>query len=505
MNIAELPARSHARYGERVVLRHDEQVWTSGQLRARAGRLANVLRGLGVGEGDRVAVLLPNCPDVTVAYDAIPRIGAVTVPMLFVLAPPEIAVICEGAEPQVLLTSPELVASVRAGVAGLAHPPAIVVVGDAAFEALLEAADADCAIVDRAPDDLAVVVFTGGTTGRPKGVMLTHGNLLAQVEMAAQVVRYGPDDVALGVLPMAHLFGLAGALCAFEYGYPSVVHRWFTPEAFLRAVPEHRVTITALVPTMLSLLLNHADFDATDFSSLRVVVVGAAPLPVELAAEWERRTGSTILQGYGLTETSAGSVVERPDREHRVGSCGLPYPGTEVAVLDDDGATPLAPGQTGEIAIRGPHVTPGYWRNPEATAAAFTDGWLRTGDIGHVDADGYVYITDRKKDVIIRGGLNVYPRDVEEVLYAHPAVAEAAVVGRADVQYGEQVVACVVLRGGAQVDGPALLAFCRERLAAYKTPHEVRFLEALPKSPVGKILKRELRELVRDDVPVSPA
>lgn len=493
MNVAELFARNAERNGDRVTVIYEGVGHRAADLRATADRLAGGLLGLGVGMDDRVAVMMPNSPDVPLAYDAVARIGAVCVPMLFLLAPGEIRLICQDATPKVFMTSPEFVANVDQAIAGLDTPPHVLVAGTPEYEAFLSAAEPHTGILDRAAEDLAVVSFTGGTTGRPKGVMLTHGNLLAEIAMIRQVLDYSPDAVSLGVLPLAHLFGLASVLSSQEYGFRSVLLRWFTPEGFLRAVQEHRVTTTAVVPTMLSLLLNHPDFESSDLSSLETVVVGAAPLPIELANEWERRTGSTILQGYGMTETTAGAVIDRPDREKRPGSCGMAYPGCEVVVMDDDNMV-LPPGETGEICFRGANVTTGYWRNPDATSAAIVDGWLHSGDVGHIDADGYVYVTERKKDLIIRGGLNIYPRDVEEVLYAHPAVAEAAVVGRPDPDLGERVVACVVLRPGSSATAEELHAWCVERLAKYKTPAEVRFFDQLPKSGIGKILKRDLRD-----------
>lgn len=495
MNVAELFARNAERAGDRVTLVYEGVGFSASRLRETADRLAGGLLGLGVGVDDRVAVMMPNSPEVPQSYDAVARIGAVCVPMLFLLAPEEIRHVCIDATPKVFLTSPEFAANVEQAIAGLDTPPHVLVVGTPQYEAFLSDADPHTEILDRVAEDLAVVSFTGGTTGRSKGVMLTHGNLLAEIAMIRQILDYSPDAVSLGVLPLAHLFGLASVLSSQEYGFRSVLLRWFTPEGFLRAVEEHRITTTAMVPTMLSLLLNHPDFEGSDLSSLETVVVGAAPLPIELANEWERRTGSTILQGYGMTETTAGAVIDRPDREKRPGSCGLAYPGCEVVVMDDDNRV-LPPGEAGEICFRGANVTTGYWNNPEATATAIIDGWLHSGDLGHMDSDGYVYVTERKKDLIIRGGLNIYPRDVEEVLYAHPAVAEAAVVGRPAPDFGEIVVACVVLRPGATADAEELHSWCVERLAKYKTPAEVLFLNALPKSGIGKILKRDLRDLL---------
>ncbi len=495
MNVAHLYREGLARFGDGDVVTFEGRTWTRAEQADRAGRLATVLRGLGVRPGDRVAVVLPNTPDVGVAYDAITRIGGAVMPVLFVLTPAEIGRLCAHGRPVAVLTAPELAGGVTAGVADLPDPPIVLVAGDDALEAQLAAADPDTSIEDRAADDVAVLAYTSGTTGTPKGVVLTHANLLAEVDMTAAIFSYTPEDRSLGVLPMAHVFGLVGSLAAQRFGFPGVLHRWFSPDAWLEAVQEHRVTTTSAVPTMLTLILNAAAFAGTDLSSLRTVVVGAAPLPLELADEWERRTGSAIVEGYGMTETAAGIVIQRPGEPRRPGSCGRPYPGCEVRVLDDRGGE-VPPGTTGELVVRGPQVTPGYWEAPEETAAAFADGWLRTGDVGHVDAEGYVYVTERKKDLVIRGGLNISPRDVEEVLHAHPAVAEVGVVGRPDPTTGERVVACVVLRPGATATAEELTAHCAARLARYKVPEEIRFLDALPRTLVGKILKRDLRTLV---------
>jgi len=495
MNVAHLYRAGLERFGDGDVITFEGRTWTRAALADRAGRLAAVLRDLGVGPGDRVAVVLPNTPDVGVAYDAITRVDGVVMPVLFVLTPAEIGRLCAHGRPVAVLTSPELAGCVAAGAADLPDPPAVLVAGDDAFEARLAEAEPDATIQEHAADDVAVLAYTSGTTGTPKGVVLTHANLLAEVDMTAAIFSYTQEDRSLGVLPMAHVFGLVGSLAAQRFGFPGVLHRWFSPDAWLEAVQEHGVTTTSAVPTMLTLILNAARFADTDLSSLRTVVVGAAPLPLELADEWERRTGSAIVEGCGMTETAAGIVIQRPDEPRRPGSCGRPHPGCEVRVLDDRGR-PVPPGATGELVVRGPQVTPGYWEAPEETAGAFADGWLRTGDVGHVDAEGYVYVTERKKDLVIRGGLNISPRDVEEVLHAHPAVAEVGVVGRPDPTTGERVVACVVLRPGAAATAEELTAHCAARLAGYKVPEEIRFLDALPKTLVGKILKRDLRALV---------
>jgi long-chain acyl-CoA synthetase len=497
MNVAELYERNVERFGERVAVVHEGSTHTNVELRGRAARLGNHLRELGVAPGDRVAVGLSNCPDVGVAYEAISRMGAICVPLLVLLAAGELRRVCVDAAPVVVVTDQRQRAWVANAVKGLAARPRLLVLGSAETEEALAAASDGAPVVPRAAEDLAVLAYTSGSTGKPKGVQLTHGNLLAQVDLVGQVLSYRPEDVVLSVLPMAHVFGLAAELMAQHFGYCTVVHRWFTPDAFLRDVPQHRVTSAALVPTMLTMVLAHPAFPAADLSSLDTVVVGASPLPDDLADAWEERTGSRILQGYGLTETAGGAAVDRPGMSRRRGACGLPLPGTEATIVDER-LRPLPPGRRGEICLRGPQVTPGYWNDPEATEAALAGDWLRTGDVGYLDHDGYLYVTERMKDLVISSGLNVHPRDVEEVLCRHPAVAEAAVIGMPDREVGEAVVACIVRHADAEVGQEELMRHCAEHLAVHARPRSVHFLEALPRSPIGKIVKRELRDLLRD-------
>jgi long-chain acyl-CoA synthetase len=496
MNVAELYERNVDRFGDRVAVVHEGHEHTSAALRRRAAQLGNHLRALGVRPGDRVAVGLSNCPDVGVAYEAISRIGGVCVPLLVLLAAGELRRVCLDAGPQVVVTDERQHAWVANAIKGLPAPPRLLVLGRPSTERALAAADGATPLVSRDAHDLAVLAYTSGSTGQPKGVQLTHGNLLAQVEMVGQVLAYDPDDVVLSVLPMAHVFGLAAELIAQHFGFRTVVHRWFTPDAFLRDVAAFGVTTAALVPTMLTMLLAHASFPAADLSSLGTVVVGASPLPDDLADAWEERSGSRILQGYGLTETAGGVALDRPGQRRRRGACGPALPGTDLQIVDEH-LRPLPPGRRGEVCVRGPQVTPGYWRNPEATRAALAGGWLRTGDVGYLDHDGYLHVTERLKDLVISDGLNVHPRDVEDVLCQHPAVAEAAVIGLPDPTSGESVVACVVRRDPAlSVDD--LLRHCAAHLAVHARPRSVHFLDALPRSPIGKVLKRELRDLLQD-------
>jgi long-chain acyl-CoA synthetase len=339
------------------------------------------------------------------------------------------------------------------------------------------------------------VLYTSGSTGKPKGVMLSHGNMLHQADVADQIrENYERTDMTLAALPMAHAAGLVGWVLGLKVGSRGVLMRWFDPELFCHYVQEYAVAGTALVPTMAAFLLNHPAMDSYDLSSLKQVAFGAAPAPSELVRAFEKKVGCRVRIVYGLTEAAPILTVERLADERKEGSVGTAIPGVELTILHPETDEPMPPGEVGEICARGANVMLGYHNLPEESARTLRGGWLHTGDLGYLDAGGYLFVVDRLKDLIIRAGLNIYPHDVEEVLYAHPAVAEVAVVGVPDPIYGEEVEAFVVKAIGADVSADELLAFCRERLAKYKSPKRVTFVPELPKNQVGKVLKRSLRE-----------
>lgn len=509
-NIARLPEHAVERFGDVastvfVPLAGPDRVYRSGDIHRMSVRLAAALTRLGVQPGDRVVVMIPNAPEIGALYAGIARAGAVILPVLFLLADAEIAVILQDAEPTVVITSSDMLDRVRAAARdapSVQHlisidPPAV----DGAVELaeLVSGEDDSFAIVDREPDDLALLIYTGGTTGRPKGVVLTHGNLThaarAAAEVAADANGLGPDDVTCSGLPMAHSYGVLVWLAGSLIGGRTVLLRWFEPAAWLRCVEEYRCTTSPLVPTMITYLLGHPAADQRDVSSLRFVNSGSAPLPSEAARAFEDRFGCPVLEGWGLTE-SAGVGTMSDLRRRRPGSVGVAAPGVELSIRDPDTDEQLPSDAVGEICIRGPNVMAGYWKLPRESDRALRGGWLRTGDVGSIDGDGFVWILDRTKDLIIRGGFNVYPRDVEEVLHSHPAVLEAAVIGVPDATMGEEIKAFVVVRPGASVTEEELLDHARSRLAKYKTPRSVGFLDSLPKSGVGKVLRRQLRDQV---------
>jgi long-chain acyl-CoA synthetase len=424
------------------------------------------------------------------AYGGILRLGAVIVPVVFLLSPDEVRHILEDSEARVVVTSPELVSKVE----GWTGP--VVLVGGGAggldWETLLAREDADAPIVPRQPSDLAVILYTSGTTGRPKGVALSHDNLAANARAAASLYELDRTAWALAVLPLSHSYGLTVMNAGNILGTRAVLLRWFNPELVLETIERFRVQSMAGVPTMYVYLLHYPDAGRFDTSSMRSWGSGAAPLPLEIVEPFEAKFGGRLMEGYGLTEASPVVSAHRLSGVRKLGSVGQPIPGVQVAILDDEDR-PVPAGELGEICVRGPNVMLGYYRLPEETARTLRHGWLHTGDVGRLDADNFLYVVERKKDLIIRGGFNIYPREVEEILYAHPAVAEAAVIGMPDPVMGEEVLAFVVRKPGAEAEADAIIAFCQERLAKYKCPRRVRFVPSLPKTPVGKILRKALR------------
>ena len=475
-----------------------EGLWhRSGDLFGRSCRLAAGLAEAGVRPGDRVGVLMTNSPDVGVVYAAVWRAGGVVTPMIFLLPPAEIRRILEDAEASVVVAGPELLPAVMpverlativvAGPAPPVEDPRVVSVAE-----LEEAGPGE--IAGRDDSDLAALMYTGGTTGRAKGVMLTHENLWTCGRSAWEASYVPGITRAVVPLPLSHAFGVIATIVGMHNPEPGqgILMRWFDAPGWLRLVEEHRAQRGAVVPSMLQFLLA-APLEEHDLSSLRYVNCGAAPLAREVAEEFERRVpGVEICEGYGCTESGGVVSMNRPGRR-KLGSVGPPLPGYEVRIVGEDGRE-VAPDRVGEVCVRAPGVMRGYWRDAELTGATLRDGWLHTGDLGRTDREGHVWIVDRKKDLIIRSGFNVFPRDVEDALLEHPAVAAAGVVGKPDRDHGEEVVAFVSLRPGREAGPEELVAFARERLGAHRYPREVRIVPSLPLTPVGKVDRRALRE-----------
>jgi long-chain acyl-CoA synthetase len=368
----------------------------------------------------------------------------------------------------------------------------VIQVDDADLSAVLSGLSPDASPADAADSDDAVILYTSGTTGQPKGAQLSHGGLARNARLTAETLLHNnPDDVMMGCLPLFHVFGLTCGLNAtMTAGGTLTLLPRFDPAKALEVIDRDKVTIFEGVPTMYAAMLHYPG--ASNTASLRVCVSGGAAMPVEILRGFEEKFGCMILEGYGLSETSPVASFNHPDKTRKPGSVGTPVEGVEMRVINNDGE-PVAQGEVGEIVIRGHNLMTGYWGKPEATAEAIPDGWFRTGDLARVDEDGYFFIVDRKKEMIIRGGYNVYPREVEEALHEHPAVAEVAVIGMAHPELGEEVGAAVALKPGAEATPAELQTFVKERVAAYKYPRRVWLVDSLPKGPTGKILRREVK------------
>jgi long-chain acyl-CoA synthetase len=481
MNLSDLMTTAASSHGERTAIRQEDVTLSYTALERATGLVAGLLRERGLRPGDRVGVMLPNVAYFPICYYGALRAGAAIVPMNMLLKEREVAYYMADSGARVLFAWHTFADAARAG----ARDSEVIVVEPGSFEALLGECERAETQERNAHDD-AVILYTSGTTGHPKGAELTHGNLIENVAVSLELFDLGPDAVTLGALPLFHAFGQTCALNVTMAvgGSLSLLPR-FDAGTALEIIERDRATLFEGVPTMYAAMLHHPE--PADTSSLRLCVSGGAAMPVEVLRAFEQKFECTVLEGYGLSETSPVAAFSRRDRERKPGSIGLPVRGVEMRLADvHDGV--------GEIAIRGHNVMKGYWNNPGATADAIdADGWFHTGDLARVDDDGYFFIVDRKKEMIIRGGFNVYPREIEEVLHEHPDVIEAAVVGLPHDELGEDVGAAVVLKPGHHSDSEEIKSFVKARVAAYKYPRLVWLEESLPKGPTGKILRREIK------------
>ncbi|MDT7618432.1 MAG: long-chain acyl-CoA synthetase [Pseudonocardiales bacterium] len=489
-NLATNLVTTAAEHGDRPAVRLDDHVLTYQDLYDAAAAVAGMLKDRGIAPGDRVGLVLPNVPAFPILFYGSLLAGATVVPMNPLLKAREVQYYLED-------SGMSLVFGWDGG-------------GDAVPEGA-KAEGVDCVVVgamgptelsgtpapeavERADDDTAVILYTSGTTGRPKGAELTHHNLDSNCRTTVDtLIQVAPHDVIMGCLPLFHVFGLTCGLNASVVAGSSLtlIPRFDAGKA-LAVVARDQVTVFEGVPTMYAGMLHHADAGGADMSTLRTCISGGSAMPVEIMKAFEEKFGCTILEGYGLSETSPVASFNQPDKERKPGTIGLEVRGCEMKVVDDAG-NEVPNGEPGEIAIRGENVMKGYWGRPDATAEATPDGWFRTGDVATRDDEGYYTIIDRKKDLIIRGGYNVYPREIEEALYEHPAVAEAAVIGIKHADLGEEIGAAVAFKSGQSADPAELSAFVKERVAAYKYPRHVWVVDQLPKGPTGKILRREVQ------------
>jgi long-chain acyl-CoA synthetase len=490
--------------------------YTNIEIAREATQLAAGLRASGVEKGDRVMVMMLNCPEVIISYQAIARAGAVIIPVLPLLKGPEVRYIAENSAAKAVITSAILLPLLRHALADVPTMKHIISTGIEGEErdesrpytihAYQDVVTGEAAYADRyleelegvslSPDDTAVILYTSGTTGHPKGVVLTHRNVVSNAvagrgSSTSEERASAGSEAQLAILPLAHAYGLTASNIGYLTGTKVVMHPRFDTVAVLSAIERHRISAFAGVPAMFVALLYTPDADKYDTSSLQYCASGSAPLPLAILEGFERKFGCQILEGYGLSEATTVLTAHSQDMQRKPGSVGKPIAGVELLIVDENGK-PVPTGEVGEIIARGPNIMKGYYNLPQETQAALRNGWLHTGDMGRFDEDGYVYIVERKKDLIIRGGFNIYPRDVEEVLNRHPAVIESAVIGIPSERMGEEVKAFVVTR--SDVDAETLKAYCRESLANYKTPAEIEFVNALPRNAVGKIDKKELRK-----------
>ncbi len=533
MNLGRLAEDNILRFGEYDFVYHDGCWHTNVAMNRMANRLGNSLKRLGVGRGDRVGVQLPNCPELIQTFFAAFKIGAILVPINPSLRVHELAYIYHDAGLVALVSNADCMEVISQARQNAINLKSVILIGESlpadafSFRAITEGGEDELPVADTENDDTAVIIYTAGTTGNPKGVMLTHYNFYSHVtgyyeqvlldawgvsvrgkvleknasqekppEQEIELFGVRRDRISLIALPLFHGYGVFALNLEYLTGGKLVViNRWNAEEA-MNCIERLRVTDFRGVPTMYIQILNHPNAPQYDLSTLQTCICGSAPLPLDVPRLWREKYGIDIWEGYGLSEATTvncGNIAARQPPKY--GSIGKCYQKANRIKIFDENDRELPAGQKGEIVIKGPGVMKGYWNNPEETARVIRNGWLHTGDVGYCDEDGYLYIAERKKDLIIRGGENIYPKEIENILHQHPGVLEAGVIGIPDPVYGEAVQAFVVPKNPGAVSEDDLLAFCREQLPTYKRPKSIQFLDALPKNAVGKILKRELRNI----------
>lgn len=499
MNAAQLTLDNIERFGEYVSTWFEDRSYTNVGLYHYACRFAETLRQHGVKPGDGVVVMMLNSPAVTAAFVAIWKLGAVIIPVTPMWNAREVRYVLEDSGAKFVVTSPELAARLKEASADLPNFRELLCIGESAdatnIEAEIEAAEEFTPLIERESNDLAMLLYTSGTTGNPKGVMLSHDSMVFVADALYERNLTVGQARTLSVLPMSHVYGVFMMNLGYRMGNSSYILKHFDAGKVLALIESFRVQRLSFVPTMLTMLINHPDRPKYDYSSLELVGTGGAPLAETTRLEFQRLFNCTVKQGYGLSETAGALTTYYNEEAYRVGSVGRAMNDFEICAMDFSNNI-LPAGETGELCTRGRHVMLGYLNKPEATRDTIIDGWLHTGDVGHVDAEGYVFITDRKKDLVIKGGENISPREIEEGLYAHPAIAEAAVFGIPDEIFGENLAAAIVLRAGHSLTEDELKTFIGGYVTKFKIPAKIVFMDALPKGPSGKILKRAIRDQI---------
>lgn len=507
MLLTELLGENIEKFGEYNLLYYDEKTYTNCETEIICKKVSSLVHSLGVEKGDRVLICMPNCPEVIFSYQGVLGAGGIIVPVMYLLHENEINFILKNSEAKVVITSSHLLQKISNATNDLSDKPKIICIDQpnkSDLQSGIEVIEWEKAMsnmplyenpsLNLKESDVAVILYTSGTTGVPKGVMLTHKNLYAN-SMSGLALREEEDTrgTTIGVLPLAHIYGFGIMNGMFLLGSSVVIFSKFDAEEVFKVIEKYKVKSFAAVPAMVHAMLYHPNAEQYDLSSLETVGSGSAALAVSLRHKFKERFGAEVRDAYGLSEASPGVASQRNNMPIKEGSVGVPMPGVNIKIVDEHGQE-LPVGEVGELLVQGENVTPGYFKNEEATKKALQNGWLHTGDMARVDEEGYLYIVDRKKDLIIRGGFNIYPRDLEELLVKHEAVLEAAVIGVPSERMGEEILACVVKKTGAVVSEGELIDYCQKNLAKYKTPRHVEFIEELPRNGVGKILKTKLRE-----------
>ncbi|MFS1516049.1 long-chain-fatty-acid--CoA ligase [Bacillus sp. SCS-151] len=509
MILSDLLDKNIETFGEYPFIYFKDKKYSNLDIKNYSNKIAHGLKKLGVAKGDRVVVCMPNCPEVIFSYQGIIRAGAIIVPIMFTLHDKEIHYIIKDCQAKVVITSSLSLEKVESALDNLEQKPVVLVVDQPTDENIFHLYDTDItenelyveSDLKLNAEDTAVILYTSGTTGKPKGVMLTHKNLYSNAENTF-LHNETKRGVTLGILPLAHVYGLTISNTCFLTGSSAVVFNHFDPKAVFEAIEKYKVTNFSAVPAMIFALLSYPHSNKFQLGSLEWVASGSAPLPVALLHAFKQKFGADILEGYGLSEAAPVVAAHQRDSVIKPGSVGIPIPGVEVKIVNND-ESELATGQVGELIVRGDNITPGYYQNEIETKQVLKGSWLYTGDMAYMDTDGYLFIVDRKKDLIIRGGFNIYPRDVEELLAKHEAVAESSVVGIPNDQMGEEVVAYVVKKDKQAITEEELIQYCQGHLSKNKTPRKIIFIDQLPRNGVGKILKTHLRKLA-ENIKLSP-
>jgi long-chain acyl-CoA synthetase len=504
MNLVELAEAKIRNYGEYVYAVFEGREITNLEMESTSKKLAAALQSLGVKQGDRVIVQMPNRPEVFQSFEAIWRIGAAVVPVNHMIGADDSSYIYQDCGGETLISSTDFLPRIEACRANAPALRNVILVGDSvakgyhSYRQLVDGSSEEPGIADTGNDDLAAIVYTAGTTGRPKGVMHSHQSLYYSGMIFYEQVPIPEGNVSVFVLPMCHIYGITCMVATnFHKRGKAIILSSFTIDKIFEAIQTYKGNLFVGVPTLYVYMLLHPDPKKYDLRSMKWWISGSAALAPETWHDFKRVFGSEIIEGWGMTETGATGCCNPHDQPRKAGSIGKASPRVQLMVVDDSGKE-VPRGQQGEIVIKTPGTMMGYWKRPEETAEVLKDGWVRSGDIGYVDADGFYFITDRKKDIIIKGGENICPREIEEVIMTHPGVCEAAVVGIEDGVYGEEIKAFVVAKPGKCVTPQELNEYCCARLKRFKTPKDFTFMDALPKNLMGKVLRRELRRIEKN-------